>query len=167
MSGFTPVKGRMNLQALPFGLNLIDDTYNANPASMAQALNTLAMVAEPGKAFAALGDMLELGPDSDRLHREIGALAAEICPARLYLFGPQTAHTLAGAVEKGYPQAQIFKGSKEEIAWELAAALADLPPSPKGQAPWLLLKGSRGMAMETIVPMLEAQYQRITREEVR
>jgi murE/murF fusion protein len=165
LTDFTPVKGRMNLGTLPFGLNLIDDTYNANPASMSQALKTLAEVAAVGRAYAALGDMLELGPDSDRLHREIGHLAAELSPARLYLFGTRTDHLMAGAVEKGYPEARIFKGTKEEIAKDLAATLANTTFSGDSRTnPWLLLKGSRGMAMETLVPMLEAQYQRLTEE---
>ncbi len=165
LAAFSPVKGRMNLSTLPMGLNLIDDTYNANPASMTQALKTLGRVAGQTKAFAALGDMLELGPDTDRLHREIGHLAAQIAPTRLYLYGSQTAHLLAGAVEKGYPESQIFKGSKEEIARDLAGVLTDLQLTPEGRDnPWLLLKGSRGMAMETIIPELVAQYQRMTQE---
>ncbi|MCG8635654.1 MAG: UDP-N-acetylmuramoyl-L-alanyl-D-glutamate--2,6-diaminopimelate ligase, partial [Desulfobacterales bacterium] len=62
---FSPVKGRMNLGTLSGGVRLIDDTYNANPASMTQALKTLSQMAGKGKGIAALGDMLELGPDSD------------------------------------------------------------------------------------------------------
>lgn len=165
LAAFTPVKGRMNLGTLSFGLNLIDDTYNANPASMAQALKTLGSVAGRAKAYAALGDMLELGPDSDRLHREIGHLVAEISPARLYLFGTRTAHVMAGAVEKGYPESNIFRGTKEEIAQDLAEILADQAISPdRPDTPWLLLKGSRGMAMETLILELEAHHNRLTQE---
>jgi len=165
LSAFSPVKGRMNLVPLSMGLTLIDDTYNANPASMTEALKTLARVTEPERAFAALGDMLELGPDTQQRHREIGHLVAQVSPARVCLFGSQADHIQSGALEKGYPESKIFKGTKAEIAQDLALALA---ATPKGQdTPWLLLKGSRGMAMETIVPELEAQYQRITQKEAR
>ncbi|MCG8636311.1 MAG: UDP-N-acetylmuramoyl-L-alanyl-D-glutamate--2,6-diaminopimelate ligase, partial [Desulfobacterales bacterium] len=144
---FSPVKGRMNLGTLSGGVRLIDDTYNANPASMTQALKTLSQMAGKGKGIAALGDMLELGPDSDALHRETGYLVADLEPARVYLFGTQTAHLMAGAIEKGYPEDRIFKGTKEEIAAGIAENI--------GKQDWLLLKGSRGMAMETLIPMIE------------
>lgn len=147
LATFSPVKGRMNLGKLSSGVNLIDDTYNANPASMTQALKTLNHLAGQGKGIAALGDMLELGPDADRLHREIGHLAAAMEPARLYLFGAQVAQIKAGAIENGYPENRILLGTKEEIAPSLFAALEDQE--------WLLLKGSRGMAMETLIPALE------------
>jgi len=97
--------------------------------------------------MAALGDMLELGPDSDRHHREIGFLVANLAPARICLFGTQAAHIRAGALEKGYPEKKLFLGTKEEIAQILAPELT--------QGSWLLLKGSRGMAMETLIPEIE------------
>lgn len=151
LAAFAPVKGRMNLGTLSDGTGLIDDTYNANPASMTQALKTLNQLAGNGQGFAALGDMLELGPDSDRLHREIGHLIAELKPARVWLFGTQTAHMRAGAIEKGHPETAIFSGTKEEIAQDLARALEG-----SEEKQWLLLKGSRGMAMETLIPAIEA-----------
>ncbi len=147
LSRFTPVKGRMNLGKLSDGTHLIDDTYNANPASMGQALKTLSRMAGIDNGLAALGDMLELGPDSDQLHRDMGRLAAETRPAKLYLFGTQTAHLKTGAVEAGYPEDRILHGTKEEIAADLADRLASQQ--------WLLLKGSRGMAMETLIPLIE------------
>ncbi|MCG8616136.1 MAG: UDP-N-acetylmuramoyl-L-alanyl-D-glutamate--2,6-diaminopimelate ligase [Desulfobacterales bacterium] len=147
LSRFTPVKGRMNLRTLSDGTHLIDDTYNANPASMGQALKTLGRMAGIGNGLAALGDMLELGPDSDQLHREMGRLAAETRPAKLYLFGTQTAHLKTGAVEAGYPEDRILHGAKEELAADMAGRLASQE--------WLLLKGSRGMAMETLIPLIE------------
>ncbi len=151
LAAFTPVKGRMHLGRLSCGTPLIDDTYNANPASMAQALRTLDQVAGPGKGLAALGDMLELGPDSDTLHREIGYLIAELAPAMVCLYGTQTAHIRSGALEKGYPKDKVFTGTKTEIAAMLAPKLTT--------DSWLLLKGSRGMAMETLMPQIEALLQ--------
>jgi murE/murF fusion protein len=157
LAGFTPVQGRMNLGQLSDKVNLIDDTYNANPASMTQALKTLDQVAGKGQGIAALGDMLELGPNSDQLHREIGYLLAELSPFKVCLFGSQTKHIMAGALEKGYPHDKLFTGTKDEIADALAAAIKDHPQDSQ----WLLLKGSRGMAMETLIPELK---KRITQQ---
>jgi murE/murF fusion protein len=143
LDAFTPVSGRMKMDQLPNGVNLIDDTYNANPASMVQALKTLGLMAKGKKAFAILGDMLELGADSDQLHREIGHFAAGTNLAHLYLFGKKAAHLLEGALEKGLSKDKIFWGTKQDIG-RLA-----LQHAQRGD--WILLKGSRGMAMETII----------------
>ena len=71
---------RMALLEAASGATLIDDTYNASPVSVAAALDFLAEtpVASGRRRYAVLGDMLELGPDEERLHREIGARAATI-----------------------------------------------------------------------------------------
>ncbi len=155
LENFTPVQGRMNLGQLSNGINLIDDTYNANPASMAQALKTLIQVADKGQGIAILGDMLELGPTSAQLHRKMGFLAAKLNPARVYLFGKEVAHLMEGAIEKGYPRDRIFIGPKDEIAALAAKALK--------KQNWILLKGSRGMAMETLIPALEARIKLINK----
>ncbi|PIE61868.1 MAG: UDP-N-acetylmuramoyl-L-alanyl-D-glutamate--2,6-diaminopimelate ligase [Desulfobacterales bacterium] len=147
LAAFTPVKGRMQVSRLSCGTSLIDDTYNANPASMTQALKTLNQLAGPGRGLAALGDMLELGAQSDTLHREIGHLIAKLAPAMVCLYGTQTAHIRSGALEKGYPEKRLFTGTKAQIAAVLAPKLST--------DNWLLLKGSRGMAMETLIPEIE------------
>ncbi len=152
LDAFTPVSGRMKMDQLANGINLIDDTYNANPASMTQALKTLGLVAKEKKSFAIFGDMLELGSDSDQLHREVGHLAAGANLAHLYLFGKQVAHLLAGALEKGLSKDRIFWGTKQEIGRLV------LQQAQKGD--WILLKGSRGMAMETIIFDMKKQVQK-------
>jgi murE/murF fusion protein len=149
---FTPVPGRMKMDQLSNGINLIDDTYNANPASMTQALKTLGLMAKGKRSFAILGDMLELGPDSDQLHWKIGHLAAGTNLSRLYLFGEQVAHLLAGALENGLSKDNIFWGTKQEIGRLV------LQQAQKGD--WILLKGSRGMAMETIISDMENQVKK-------
>lgn len=152
LNAFTPVSGRMKMDQLPNGVNLIDDTYNANPASMVQALKTLGLMAKGKKAFAILGDMLELGADSDQLHREIGHFAAGTNLAHLYLFGKQAAHLLEGALERGLSKDKIFWGTKQEIG-RLALQHAQ-------REDWILLKGSRGMTMETIISDMKNQVQK-------
>ncbi|MDD9301085.1 MAG: UDP-N-acetylmuramoyl-L-alanyl-D-glutamate--2,6-diaminopimelate ligase [Desulfobacter sp.] len=144
---FSPVQGRMTLGQLSNGTRLINDTYNANPASMAQALTTLNELAGQGQSIAALGDMLELGSESIGHHKRIGHLVAQLSLDRVCLFGKKAEHIMAGALEKGFSQEKLFKGSKKEIALWLAPVLTTKT--------WLLLKGSRGMAMETLIDDLE------------
>lgn len=144
---FVPVKGRMNLKHLGNGLHLIDDTYNANPCSMDQALKVLNRMAGTNRGIAVLGDMLELGDQSQLLHRQVGHLVAALSPAKLLLSGTQVAQIREGALEKGYPDARIVMGSKQELG-------DTLKKSTKHET-WVLIKGSRGMAMETLIPVLE------------
>ncbi len=152
LAAFIPVSGRMKMDQLPNGIHLIDDTYNANPASMAQALRTLQLMAKKGPSIAILGDMLELGKNSDHLHREIGNLVAATKVSRLYLFGKQVSHILEGALEKGFSKEKTFWGAKQEIALDV------LQKAQKGD--WILLKGSRGMAMETIISDMKTQVEK-------
>ncbi len=68
-----PVAGRLRMRAALNGARLIDDSYNANPGSVRAGLESLAKL--PGEHWLVLGEMRELGADSDRLHAEMGALA--------------------------------------------------------------------------------------------
>lgn len=147
LDAFVPVKGRMHLKHLANGLHLIDDTYNANPRSMDQALKVLNRLAGRNRGIAVLGDMLELGAQSRRHHRQVGHLVAALSPAMLLLFGTQVAQIREGAMEKGYPAARIAMGAKKE--------LQEILKTSTKHENWILFKGSRGMAMETLIPTLE------------
>ena len=144
-----PVGRRLRLERLPHGLLLVDDCYNANPLSMGAALRTLAELAraEGGHALAALGDMLELGPGEDDLHREVGAEAARLPVTRLFGFGPRSRQTLAGAVAAGLPPERTFH--TEDVA-----ALAEAVRAAATPGDVLLVKGSRGMKLERLVEAL-------------
>ena len=143
LEGFEAVKGRLSLMQTSRGIHLIDDTYNANPGSMQAAFDTLAALKKDAPAYIALGDMLELGGQSAFLHAMVGEQAARTKPLKLYAFGPHAEDVTAGALRGGLSLGQLFTGTKEEIAADL---LERLEPGD-----WLLVKGSRGMAMETIV----------------
>jgi UDP-N-acetylmuramoyl-tripeptide--D-alanyl-D-alanine ligase len=138
---FHPYDKRFNLEKAG-GIMLIDDSYNANPASMGAALATLAELKGDKAAFVALGDMLELGGNEAELHRMVGVQAAQVAD-RLYLHGPLTAHVAEGAIAAGMPATAVIRGlSHAEIAADIlnSAAAGD----------FVLLKGSRGMRMERI-----------------
>lgn len=121
---------------LPEGIVLIDDCYNANPMSMRSAIDDLVETA-PGRRVAVLGDMLELGPEEPRFHREIGAYAAERGVELLVTVGP-----LAAAM------APAFAGEAHSVADAPAAAerLAGL----LGPGDTVLVKGSRGVGLERV-----------------
>lgn len=140
---FQPEAGRMNIYALSDTTQMIDDTYNANPASMTQALNTLARVSKNHTSMAVLGDMLELGKASDRLHYEIGSHFATLGIDHLFLFGTQAVQIKKGALDKGFPKDKILLADKKELVKKITHSI-----SPQT---WILVKGSRGMAMETII----------------
>ena len=147
LSAFRPVTGRMNIYRLSNSIRIIDDTYNANPASVTAALNTLKDMSRGKNSIAVLGDMLELGEDSGLLHRQIGETAALSGISRLYLFGTQVRQTLEGAIEMGLPKENIFHETKEKIA---QAVLKNIHSDT-----WILVKGSRGMAMEIVIQELQ------------
>jgi len=147
ITAFTPVKGRMDIHRLSDAIHIIDDTYNANPASMTQALNTLHTVSKGQNTIAVLGDMLELGKDAPFLHQQIGKKVAQLKIDNLYVFGTLVKHAITGAIKNGFPPDNIFHGTKDQIIQKISSRL--------NTKAWILVKGSRGMAMETVIQGLE------------
>jgi UDP-N-acetylmuramoyl-tripeptide--D-alanyl-D-alanine ligase len=130
------VPGRLNLLRTQSGWTVIDDTYNANPASLYSALQVLASM--QGTPWLVLGDMKELGGNSCKMHREVGEAAKAMGVRRLFTTGEMSAYT-AEAFGEG---AQHF-ASRADLADALAASLY---PDVN-----CLVKGSRSMGMEAIV----------------
>ncbi len=147
LESFTPVPGRMNIVASSNGFNIINDTYNANPASMRRAFETLKKLAGEKSSFAVLGDMLELGEQSEQLHFEIGRKAVLSGVSRLYLYGHMVEFTARGAMDAGLDVRRIIKGDKNKIVKHLLDTV--------NQGEWILVKGSRGMKMEDVVTGLK------------
>jgi murE/murF fusion protein len=143
LENFKPVPGRMNIHKTQKGIHIIDDTYNANPGSMEAAIGTLAALKGKNRGFLIVGDMLELGEHSAKMHRTIGLIAAGSNIAGLYVAGNYADDVATGALEGQMDSEDIFKGTREEI---LKAVTKKLDGDD-----WVLVKGSRGMAMETIV----------------
>lgn len=139
---------RMQVTTLPGGVTLINDAYNANPASMCSALAMLKATAA-GARIAVLGEMRELGAESGALHRQVGRAAAENGVGLLVVMGPEAEAVRAGALEGGMaPEAVLIVASHEEAASAVRCRLQ------AGAA--LLIKGSRGARMEEVLERLRA-----------
>ena len=167
---FVPVAGRMNMIHRD-GVCLIDDTYNANPASVKGALETLKQMALkrakqenfdtedrppslPLETIAVLGDMLELGEESKKLHADVGKTAAASGISHLFCFGPEASKIVQGAIDAGFPSGKILHSSKDKITSCLLSLLNMKKDRKTVTAPphtAILIKGSRGMKMETIL----------------
>lgn len=134
----SPMRMQMSTQG---GVTILNDAYNANPASMAAALQTMQTLACSGKKIAVLGDMRELGEISAAAHREVGQLAAEVPVAKLFLLGEYAGDMAHGALAAGMRSEDVaICASHQELAQAIAASAVagDL----------LLLKASRGVALE-------------------
>ena len=144
---FRPVEGRMDIKKMPRGITIINDAYNANPASVKAAIETFISLKGKQRGILVLGDMLELGPKAEAMHKEIGAAAATSDETLLYVTGNFSKSVAEGAADNGLAAAKIFTGTKEDICAELSHRLES--------DDWVLVKGSRGMTMETVVQWLE------------
>ena len=136
---------RLNVRTLPGGITLLDDTYNASPAATLAALDLLAEM--PGRKLALLGDMLELGELAESSHDEVGRRAGQVVDA-LFTVG-DLASRIAGAARG------CGHGAVEHLATRAAAASALIATLRPGDA--LLVKGSRALALETVVAEVESQ----------
>lgn len=151
LEAFTPYKGRFQAEQLN-GITIIDDSYNANPASVKAALETLSQVAAEGHRIAVLGDMLELGDHEAEAHKCVGAVAGRNTD-RLYLLGGLMKKYAAegAALTDMPPESIILCADHKDIADKLHLALRENDV--------ILVKGSRGMTMEQVVAELKKLMQ--------
>lgn len=141
-----PYARRLLVVEAPGGVSVLDDCYNANPASMHAALDTLAtLVSAPGRRVAVLGDMLELGAGELLDHRALGAHARGRADV-LAFFGPRSAEAFAAA--GGGPPAAHFLEVDALVSWLQ-------PQLHAGDV--VLVKASRGMHLERVVEALTGQ----------
>ncbi len=153
-----PAEGRF--EPLAIGeFRIIHDAYNANPSSMEAALKTFARLkpaaagggggAKRGRKIVILGDMLELGPSSEAMHRSVGAMAAAWGFDLMVAIGPAMRFAAETATAGGGG-----KKPKVVVFADTAAALRELAGVLK-KGDMVLLKGSRGMALENLLPVFE------------
>jgi UDP-N-acetylmuramoyl-tripeptide--D-alanyl-D-alanine ligase len=164
------------LHRRPDGAEILDDSYNSNPAAMECAIELLREAAPRGRRILAAGDMLELGPYAARAHARVGALAAGAGIDLFVAVGPLMEK--AAAVARRVPVARRGMSARRgSTARRDAAGTPRTPATPRGAAMevrhfgdaseaagWLaaairpgdlvLVKGSRGIRMERIVQAL-------------
>lgn len=142
---------RMAVAEATAGATVIDDTYNASPVSVAAALDFLgeSPLASGRARYAVLGDMLELGPEEERLHREVGARAAGVADA-LVAVGERGRWIAEGARAAGLRRVTTVQDADEAVL----AVERDLAP---GVGDLLLIKGSRGIELDRLVAALTGQ----------
>jgi len=153
VGGWTPPAGRSVVFELESDVWVLDDSYNANPASMRAAFETLAELRSAGRrrAICVLGEMRELGPLS---HGEHDAIGEELVRHRFDLV-----IGCGGAVDVALRRAEqgglaVRRAEHAEQAGELVASLV-------GPGDVVLFKGSRGAAVERGLAILEARYRRV------
>ena len=144
---FRPPAGRMNVLRFE-DFYLIDDTYNANPPSVRNAVKTLASLETNSKKVVVLGDMLELGSKSRDLHAEVGAFIKEMGIDFAIFYGDETYHSCRELVRRGGKG--VFLKEKEDVMEEMLKWLGDKNI--------ILLKGSRGMRMETLIEEVKGAF---------
>jgi UDP-N-acetylmuramoyl-tripeptide--D-alanyl-D-alanine ligase len=144
-----PYAHRSRVVTANSGLTILDDCYNASPASMEAALATLATLASPaqagaggaGRRVAVLGDMLELGAFEEEAHRVLGRSARGRVEVAAF-FGPRSLHSFEEFSFSSSSPSAHFTEVEPLLAW----LRAQLRPGDT-----LLVKGSRGMKLERVV----------------
>ncbi|HIF49977.1 MAG TPA: UDP-N-acetylmuramoyl-tripeptide--D-alanyl-D-alanine ligase [Thiotrichaceae bacterium] len=139
LESMSPIKGRLQIKAGKQGVRIIDDTYNANPKSLAAALKVLS--AYQGTRYLVLGDMGELGASAEQLHRDAGKLAKQLGIDKIFTLGELSINTL-----QGFGSDSFYCESHDELNETLKNHL-------DGDTT-ILIKGSRYMQMEKIVQAL-------------
>ncbi len=129
------------------GIRLINDCYNANPASMKAAIQLLKQLGGSNRTIAVLGDMLELGPEAQNMHNEVGAYLVMQGITYLVAVGDLGRHIGEGARRAGMAAGQIIDVPDAAAAGQVLKTLTQ-----KGDV--ILVKGSRGMRMEQVVEAL-------------
>jgi len=144
VTSLAPTAGRGEVRTLASGAVLVDDSYNSNPAALAQALEAAAEF-EAQRRWAVLGDMLELGPAAAQFHREAGraAVAAGFDP--VFGVGELSRELVAAAADAG-----------AETGWWSTAQEAAAELEPPRADDVVLVKGSRGIALEAVIAAFDS-----------
>jgi UDP-N-acetylmuramoyl-tripeptide--D-alanyl-D-alanine ligase len=160
LEALTPAKGRGEIKTGPHGSLLIDDTYNANRQSIIAITRAMreSSLAPGGKRWVVLGDIFELGPYARQEHRQSGeALVSTV--DNLIAIGDEARYYVEGAIRAGMPAENIYyfdadveDAHEMDVAKQEAAAILNKEVSDKDM---VLIKGSRGMRMETMLDMLD------------
>jgi UDP-N-acetylmuramoyl-tripeptide--D-alanyl-D-alanine ligase len=139
---------RFSVMDFEGGTRVVNDAYNANPVSMRAALDSLSLVESSGRRAAVLGDMLELGEETARAHRQLGREASDSGIDMLIAVGRFAGELAGGAAAAG------MKGERVR-AVEEAGEAADLLREWIRPGDLVLIKGSRGVRLERVLQRLQ------------
>jgi len=147
-----PLSGHMRLIPGIKRTMIVDDTYNSSPEPVSSALKTIAQIKikEGAERYAVLGDMLELGPETENAHREIGLKAAELGVDVLVTVGEASKHTAAAAREAGMDEHRV-------VSFADSASAGKYLQEVIAEGDLILVKGSQSVRMEKIVKEIMAE----------
>jgi UDP-N-acetylmuramoyl-tripeptide--D-alanyl-D-alanine ligase len=143
LENFKSIPMRMEIVPLKGGKTLINDAYNANPHSMELALKTLVEAKGEGRAIAVLGDMLELGNFTKEAHEQLGEKVSELSIDFLLALGEEAPIVVESAIRHGFPLERVRVVESHSEAISILKQMIQ-------NGDWILVKGSRRMAMEKI-----------------
>ena len=148
----TPAHHRGSVVRLARNITVVDDSYNSSPSALRKALDVIGREQRAGRKAAVLGEMLELGEHSTRLHQECGRAAAAAGLDRLITVGGEPAKALADAA--------IAAGMKRDaVSWSnTSSAAADAITSWLSEGDLVLVKGSRGIKTDAVVDRITAEF---------
>lgn len=144
LKSFCNLRLRQEVVSIGGDIMLMNDAYNANPVSMRSALHTFAKLKGSSRGIVVLGDMLELGPETASFHRQLGEEVARSNVRLLLLMGDYAWTVRDGAIAGGVDPGAIMIGKDHK-------ELGDFLNSFLTSGDWVLVKGSRKMAMENVV----------------
>ena len=149
VSNFSPIKGRGEIVMLPKNIRIIDETYNSNPFSLKQSIKKM----ERHKDFliVIVGDMLELGENSPKIHEEAGRTISSVKPDVLIAFGKYAEFLKKGAAVSGLKNIFDFSDKTDVINFLKTIAI------PENSI--IFIKGSRGMKMEEFVENIKERFE--------
>ena len=145
LEAYEGYSGRMEVIHIQ-GVAVINDSYNANPPSVRYAIETMKKLAE-GRTIAVLGDMLELGAYEEKIHSDLGRFAHEKGLDCIVTVGTRAKQIASGAIENGMELNRV-------LSFDSTMDAANYLKGEISEGDWILVKGSRGMKMETIASQL-------------
>ena len=149
LSRFEGIKGRFKVVPLPDGSILIDDTYNSNPSSLRLALKSIKALAPQGRrVIVGLGEMLELGDETETGHVEAGEMVADTGADWFVALGEHASKMIRGAVDKGFPRRRAIRAKDYK---EMGSKILEIMKP----GDLVFLKASRRMGLERVAERLK------------
>ncbi len=150
LADFKPLKGRFQVIVLNGGIQLIDDTYNANPSSLKAAIQEIKSLTKTG-LLVGLGEMMELGKEASLLHFNAGELVADAGVKFFVALGKHGQQLIEGAFKGGLAKAQTCLATSHGEMFDMIKANVK-------EGDTIFLKGSRGMALENVVQAIKDYF---------